>query len=416
MNRKLLFIIILSAILSLILLTCVQCAWSIKMYYDQKEQFIKRVESITYKSMYEAFKMDIVPNIYDDVQSMDINVDLAIFNIYFESNLSEIDIDEPYIADIIELGPDRYIIMQYKSPTALGKHTHSVEIPIDDNAILALRLTINLPFEKFLGKISGILICSIAIVLLLSALMLYMVRTILRQNTLEEMRRNFTHNITHELKTPISVASAATEALRNFSADSDPARRGRYLEIIQLQLSQLAGMVEKILNASKSEKGYNICRARIMVKEMVEEVAAQARMGCSSALETVMMISDDFDVFADRFHLKNVLATIFDNAIKYSSKEDSEDIILIETVAYKENGLAVISISDNGPGIAKEHLPHIFEKFYRVPQGDIQQARGYGLGLFYAKNIIEQHGGEISAISSIGKGTTFTITLPDNNS
>ena len=112
----------------------------------------------------------------------------------------------------------------------------------------------------------------------------------------------------------------------------------------------------------------------------------------------------------DRFHLKNVLATIIDNSIKYS-EERPEVCISIKATTDK----AIISVADKGIGISRENLKHIFEKFYRVPQGDVQNTRGYGIGLHYAKRIIEAHGGTIAAESRLGKGTVITVELPLQN-
>ena len=114
-------------------------------------------------------------------------------------------------------------------------------------------------------------------------------------------------------------------------------------------------------------------------------------------------------VSADRFHLKNVLSTIVDNSIKYSDKE-----VAIRCRVSREGGWVTISVADNGKGIASRHVGHIFDKFYRVPSGDRHDVRGYGLGLYYARQVVERHGGNISASSSEGKGTTITIKLPHN--
>ena len=111
---------------------------------------------------------------------------------------------------------------------------------------------------------------------------------------------------------------------------------------------------------------------------------------------------------ADEFHIKNLLATVIDNAVKYSA-----DPVVGIRVFNKDNEVT-IEIEDNGCGIAKEHLSHVFEKFYRVPTGDIHTVRGYGLGLYYAKQVAELHKGTISMNSRVGKGTTVTIKLPRN--
>ena len=115
----------------------------------------------------------------------------------------------------------------------------------------------------------------------------------------------------------------------------------------------------------------------------------------------------DISVMADEFHIRNLLATIIDNAIKYAADP-------IVGIRVREDEDVTVEIEDNGCGIAKEHLGHIFEKFYRVPTGDVHTVRGYGLGLYYAKQVVELHKGTISIRSRVGKGTTVTIKLPGN--
>lgn len=221
------------------------------------------------------------------------------------------------------------------------------------------------------------------------------------------MRRDFTHNITHELKTPISVAIAATDALRNFSADSDAERRSRYLGMVEQQLSQLSTMVERILSVSVEgqQESYNpepldIVQTLFALKKDMEIN--------SDRLLTIRIISPEKVVIsADKFHIQNMLATILDNAVKYSAEHP---VVTAEVV--QRDKFVLLSISDNGCGIAHEHLKHIFEKFYRVPNGERHTTRGYGLGLYYARKVAEMHNGEITAHSRVGIGTTITIKLP----
>ena len=400
------------AILSLLLLTIVQCVWGVKMYNDQKNDFMRRVETAAYKTVYKAFKADIIPGLQEaDV----VQINLDDFSIWFDINLLELDIQEPYMAEVIDLGYNNTAVMLYGSADSLGKHVHSFQIPIDSDSMFALRLTINLPVDRFMGNISGIILSSVAITLLLSFLLLYMIKVIFRQKTLDEMRRDFTHNITHELKTPISTATAATGALLNFPDGIDAARRTRYLEIVHGQLLQLATMVERILSASVAENGYKIRWDKVVIKELVDEVVSQIRMNYTRELDFELDIPENIEIYADPFHLKNILATVVDNAVKYSTCNGDERKIQVRILVCRKRNHIIFSIADNGCGIAKGHLSHIFEKFYRVPQGDIHQTRGYGLGLFYARKVVEQHGGEISATSKVGVGTTVTIKLPDKS-
>lgn len=221
------------------------------------------------------------------------------------------------------------------------------------------------------------------------------------------MRRDFTHNITHELKTPISVAVTATDAMRNFSADADPDRRSRYLEIVETQLTQLSTMVEHILSVSVEGREYKYNPTVVNLQEIISGLTQGA--GMNSGKKPVFNIEcpAEINVTADEFHIRNLLATVIDNAVKYA------DDPIVDIRVRDDDGI-VIEVEDNGCGIAKEHLDHIFEKFYRVPTGDIHTVRGYGLGLYYAKQVVDLHKGDISLKSRVGKGTTVTIKLPKN--
>jgi len=230
-----------------------------------------------------------------------------------------------------------------------------------------------------------------------------------RQRTIEQMRRDFTHNITHELKTPISVAVAATDAMRNFSADADIERRSRYLEIVETQLSQLTAMVERILTVSVEGRQAKLAIEQVALREIFEQVVEGIQVGGNEDATLNIDCDERLLVNADPHHLKSVVMTLIDNALKYGGRPLS-----ITLTAAKVDSTTEIRVADNGCGIAREHLTHLFEKFYRVPSGDVQRPRGYGLGLYYAQQVIKAHGGDILVESRVGKGTTIIIKLPEN--
>lgn len=423
MNRNFFKNISLLAIASLVMLATVQCVWVVRMYNDQVLDFCRRVESATYKSIYKAFRMDAVPGIHNAER---IRINLDEFDLYFVPNLLELDITEPYYAEILSLptksgqAEEEIVLMHHGDKDLLNGKLHTIRIIIDDDSLFALRLSINIPYREFWSSLKWIVLSSAAIVVLLAAILTYILKTMFRQKTLEQMRRDFTHNITHELKTPIAVASAATDALVNFSAEADPHRRRRYLQIIGKQLGELSSMVERILSVSVEGKEEKMEMEVISLFPIIHSTVEEISMGLENPPEIEVTCGKDIEIYGDRFHLKNVMATLIDNAVKYGCGEDAAKGECgegcgrnrIAVTAEKNDGYARICIEDNGPGIAKEHLQHIFEKYYRVPQGDLQKARGYGLGLYYAQKVVQRHGGTIEVKSRPGKGTKFTITLP----
>lgn len=404
MNRRYFRNISLFVIASLMLLATIQAVSVYSAYRNRVEEYHNRVETTTYKSIYSAFRMDAVPGVPNASR---VRINLQEFRLFFEPNLRDVAIDEPYNIDIIDK-QSRRTMMQYHSDKAIENPTTHL-FDVDDDSLFALRLTINTPYEQFWSDVKWIILSSVAIVILLAAILIYLIRTMYRQRTLEQMRRDFTHNITHELKTPISVAVAATDAMRNFSADADVERRSRYLEMVEQQLTQLSTMVENILTVSVDGREVRCNYTRFRLLPLLQSTTQAISLSQQKSVEFGIECSDSQEVRADEMHLRQILSTLIDNAIKYSGES-----VKITLRAYSEADHTVIECSDNGSGISCEHQRHIFEKFYRVPTGEIHHARGYGLGLYYAHKVIRQHGGEISVSSRIGKGSTFTIKLPTN--
>jgi signal transduction histidine kinase len=405
MSRKFFRNISILAVISLLTLAVVQSVWVYRMYNDSVTDFKRRVESAIYKSIYKAFRMDAIPGL---AEATYIKINLDDFSLYFERNLMELDAYQPYYAEVlVHDGEDYRVVMTTGERPALDDPMTTI-VPIDDDGQYSLLVSIEMPFKVFLSRMWGLIVSSVAIVLLLAGVLLYLVKTMFRQKTLEEMRRDFTHNITHELKTPISVAVAATDALRNFSADADIKRRSRYLEIVESQLTQLSTMVEHILSVSVEGREYKYNSSNVFLKDVISQLTQGAGMNNGRRPVFNIECAEDIRIMADEFHIKNLLATVIDNAVKYS-----EDPVVGIRAINKGNEVE-IQIEDNGCGISKEHLAHVFEKFYRVPTGDIHTVRGYGLGLYYAKQVVELHKGVISMKSRIGEGTTVTIILPIN--
>ena len=405
MSKKFFRNISIIAVVSLLCLAVVQAVWVYRMYNDSVADFQRRVESATYKSIYKAFRMDAIPGL---ANATHIKMNLDDFSLYFEPNLMELDALQPYYAEVLFHDAGTTRVMMTKGERSSLNNPMVIVVPIDDDELYSLRLSIETPFKAFLERMRGLILSSVVIVLLLSVVLLYLVRTMFRQKTLEEMRRDFTHNITHELKTPISVAVTATDALRNFSADANPERRSRYLEIVEAQLTQLSTMVEHILSVSVEGREYKYNPTNLHIQDIINGVIQGAGMNVGKKPKFYIDCPSDIIVLADEFHIKNLLATVIDNAVKYAEEP------VVNISVFEEKGSVTIDVADNGCGIAKEHLSHIFEKFYRVPTGDVHTVRGYGLGLYYAKQVVQLHKGTISIKSSVGKGTTVTIKLPKN--
>ncbi len=277
----------------------------------------------------------------------------------------------------------------------------------DFNAHYTYRLWLDPVNTVVLKQMSGILVTSFIIFLILGFSFWFLIRTILRQKTLEEMKSDFTNNITHELKTPIAVAYAANDALLNFNRAEDPEQRNKYLRICQEQLQQLSGLVEQILSMSmEHHRTFRLHLEILQLRELLQPLIEQHKLKAEKPLEiTLDIVPFNISVKADRTHFMNIISNLIDNAIKYSSGK--ADIRI--TCQKSESEEVIISISDRGIGIPADKLPLIFDKFYRVPTGNLHNTKGYGLGLFYVKTMTEKHGNTISVKSTPGLGSTFTL-------
>ena len=257
--------------------------------------------------------------------------------------------------------------------------------------------------NNILREMGGVIITSALIALALTFGFWYLLHVIASQRTIEEMKDDFTNNMTHELKTPIAIAYAANDSLLQFPDPQDEERTKKYLTAALDQLSKLSGLVESILAMSmERRKHLTMAKEKIRLRDFLANIIEQQKLKADKPCDIILECQGDATVEADPSHFSNVIGNLIDNSIKYSGESVS---IIIKADA---NG---VSIADNGIGIPEKSLPYIWSKFYRVPHGYRTDVRGYGIGLFYVKSIIDKHGWNISVVSRQGKGSTFTINF-----
>jgi two-component system phosphate regulon sensor histidine kinase PhoR len=232
-----------------------------------------------------------------------------------------------------------------------------------------------------------------------------LLKTIYKQKQLAEVKTDLVNNITHEFKTPIATISTVLEAMKNFNVLDDKEKSTKYLDIANLQIEKLSQMIEKILEtATLNHNDLQLQKTPADVSEIIVHVIEKYKLITTTKTITFNNNSQKNIVNLDVFHFENALGNIIDNAIKYGG-----DTIKIELNSNK-NTIEIL-ISDNGNGIPKTEKDKVFEQFYRIPTGNTHTIKGYGIGLFYTKNIIEKHGGKIQIVYDKNNHTILKIEL-----
>ena len=234
----------------------------------------------------------------------------------------------------------------------------------------------------------------------------------IKQKKLSEIKSDFINNMTHEFKTPIATINLAVEALRNPKIAGDVEKFARYTQMIKEENKRMNEQVENVLQISKLDKNQlDLIRQEVDFHDIIEDAIAAVSLilDNSGGYIHTHLSANPSVVSVSEMHMTNVVVNILENAVKYSGESPKIDV-------YTQNkgGKLLISIKDQGPGMSKQVLKQIFEKFYRETTGDLHNIKGHGLGLAYVKKIVELHKGQVYAESEKGKGSTFHVELPLN--
>lgn len=251
---------------------------------------------------------------------------------------------------------------------------------------------------------------STAVLLIVVVFFGYSLFVILRQKRLSEIQRDFINNMTHEIRTPISTIAISAETLKSPDIIQTPQRLLNYATIIQDEAIKLKTQVERVLSVADNESKIKLYFEKFDLHALIKSVSEQMIMNDKGKkVELVLDFQAQNSIIkADKLHISNLITNLIDNSMKYSY---DEVVITIHTANTKENKLE-ISFSDNGIGISKEHQKRIFDKFYRVPKGNIHDVKGFGIGLNFVMLITKMHNGSIKVISALNQGTMFKLILP----
>ncbi|HOV71202.1 MAG TPA: HAMP domain-containing sensor histidine kinase [Dysgonamonadaceae bacterium] len=379
-----------------------------KTSYEMQQSLSKRylheqalLDEVILKIMYRASE-----------EPIEKRIDFRQLDAYIRSELLSNGMNVPYSFQVIDYN-NRVV---YASPGFNPKDEKAIYtqtlFPNDPPAKLNT-LRVYFPSKKdYISAEMKFFVPSLLFTFLLLITFIYTIVTLFRQKRLSEMKNDFINNMTHELKTPVSTISLAAQMLKDPSITKSPEVFKHVTGVINDETKRLSFLVEKVLQMSLFDKQHTTLKMKeVDVNDLVVNVANThvlkvEKFGGSLDID---LQAEDSLVMADEMHLTNVLFNLLDNAVKYR-REDIPLKLMIRT--WNEGNKLLISIEDNGIGIKKEYLKKIFDRFYRVPTGNLHDVKGFGLGLAYVHKIVTDHKGTIRVESEVGKGTKFIISLP----
>ncbi len=418
MSRRTIIIVILLALISLGVIIAGQVFWVRKAYGIQERQFNEHVMFALTAVVDEILVMNNDSSVTEPVLQKESN--------FFVANIN--DTPSPYLLEtLLKEQFERYNLKEDFEYGIYDCFTDSIvfgsRVNFDtlDNEVRAEATQIKAKFEPdghyfgvlFPNKTATILkqldfwMYSSFVVFLIIIFFSYTIFVILKHKRLSEVKSDFINNMTHELKTPISTISLSAEALSNPNIINQPERFKQYISIIKNENQRLRSQVDKVLQiATLTPKKVSVKMDEIDIHEIILKATETFSINVAEdggELSTKLNATKSI-ILGDIVHITNVIYNLLDNARKYT---EAEPIISIES--YNDKDRLVVKVKDNGVGINQSHLGMIFDKFYRVPTGNLHNVKGFGLGLFYVNTIMKAHKAKISVESKVGKGSTFTL-------
>ncbi|MGH2666123.1 sensor histidine kinase [Flavobacterium sp.] len=256
-----------------------------------------------------------------------------------------------------------------------------------------------------LKRMTMVLCFAFLSILTLITLFVIAIKALIKQKKVSDIKTDFINNITHELKTPLSTLSISTKILERKDIRNNEKHFDDLIATVSRQNNRLQQLIDQVLNTSLGENEIELKKEKIISETFLNSIVGDFKMANPNISISTNFKTEKTTVLLDKFHLTTAILNVLENAVKYGSNT----IIIHTSIA---NNVFNINIQDNGIGIAKSKHSLLFDKFYRVEQGNLHNTKGLGLGLYYVDQIIKAHQGTIGVISDLGKGTIFNITIP----
>jgi len=382
---------------------------------SKSEQLSKRIKELEFRSSF-----------LDPNQLLE-NINIAILDKYLRMELESKDIDLDYEYGIYSNKDKAYIIENGNYAAIIGDTTKSSNVAamnplykaeykislFADDMMDPGHLNLYFPGKKrFLwSNVIGILLSSVVFTGLILFCFSYTVYVIFHQKKVSEMKTDFINNMTHEFKTPIATISLASDSILSPTIIENKDKVIRFINIIKQENKRMLSQVEKVLQMAQIEKeNVELKFNPINLHDLIVDAVVNAELKVLTKGGTIVtnLNAQKPVIEGDVTHISSIINNLLDNAEKYTPEKPE---IVISTKDVK--GGVEFSVTDNGIGMSKDALKNIFEKFYRVHTGNLHDVKGFGLGLSYVKAMVDAHHGKIQVKSEPGKGSTFTILLPE---
>jgi two-component system phosphate regulon sensor histidine kinase PhoR len=391
-----------------------QFGLDIMQFEDYEKEVRSSIQKIAEKSHMVTVVLD---DLLGEQKQISTRIDQENIDQMLKEQLQMKGINIDYEYAVVDQGQNQVIYSGYKDQNKKDVLSSGFSVKLFPNDFAGGQnyLTIFFPDQAgfLIKKIWLTLTSSVFLVLLIIFCFGYAIFAILRQKKLSEIKNDFINNMTHEFKTPISTVSLACQALQDKDIRKNESFISKYVEAIQDENNRLGRQVEKVLQmATMDKKEYKLKFEKLDVHQIIDKALSHINLQIEKrgGVINTNLIASNHKIVSDEVHLTNIVYNLLDNANKYSYDKPE---IRIDTEDH-HLGL-LIRITDKGIGMNKEVIGKIFDKFYRVPTGNIHDVKGFGLGLTYVKNILMALGGQIKVKSIPSKGSSFEIILPLNN-
>jgi two-component system phosphate regulon sensor histidine kinase PhoR len=343
------------------------------------------------------------------VVSVNGEIDTRVLEALLKAEFRNRNLEQDFEYGVYDCNHQKLVYGNYISFGSDEKQQGTRELPQWKNDLYYFSVNFPKKSSEIIGSL-GIWIYSSVVLLLVIGFFAFSIIAIFRQKQLAEVQKDFVNNMTHEFKTPVSTILVTSRLLNRSEVQGDPSAIQQYSALIQSEALRLKSQVERVLQVAVwDEKKLQYKFETVDVHECLEQamnslghLIAEKNGSLGQSLQ-----ASRCTIKADRLHLTNVFYNLLDNALKYNLREP------LVRVSSKNRGNEIeIGISDNGIGIEPRNLRHIFDRFYRVHTGDVHDVKGFGLGLYYVRKVVQDHKGKISVNSTPGTGTQFLLSFP----